>query len=128
MRVFRIESSLGMEGLCRSLDELDAVAVRPDMIESLEELELAFHLAKSVFEKKKNIARKLKYEFLLWLSGTRDISSAMKRTSPKGKEFLLVVFSDSKPPAGLRVKEKIGLRRHGDPLRLERISLSRIKS
>ena len=127
MRVFRVESSLGTEELHRSLEELDAVAVRPGMAESLEELELAFHLARSAFDKKKNIARKLRYEFLLWLSGTRDISSAMKRTAPDGKEFLLIVFSGSKPPAGFKLKET-GLGRHGDPLRLERISLSRIRS
>ena len=130
MRVFRAESGLSMEELCRALDDLDALVVRPDTVESFEELELAFHLARKAFQKKKNIARKLKYEFLLWLSGTRDISSAMKKTSPKGKEFLLVVFSDIKKlPGKLKAKEKkIGLRKHGDSLRLEKISLSRIRS
>ncbi len=127
MRVFRVESGLSMEQLCEVLDKLDAVALRPDAVESLEELELAFHLAKKAFKNKKNIAKKLKYEFLLWLSGTRDIDSAIKKTSPKGDEFLLVVFSDRKLPAELKEKS-MGLSKHGESLRLERISLSRIRS
>jgi len=127
MRVFGVESKLSMEELCEYLERVDAVALRPDMVESIEELELAFHLARKAFQKKKNIARKLKYEFLLWLSGTRDIDSAMKRTLPEGKGFLLVAFSDiGKPPARLKTKKKTGLRAHGDPLRIERISLSRL--
>ena len=127
MRVFRVESGLSMEQLCEALGRLDAVALRPDAVESLEELELAFHLAKKAFENKKNIGKKLKYEFLLWLSGTRDIDSAIKKTSPRGDEFLLVVFSERKLPAELKEK-KTGLRRHGESLRLEMISLSRIRS
>lgn len=128
MKVFKVESGLSMERLCEALDRLDAVALRPDTVESLEELELAFHLAKKAFEKKKNIAKKLKYEFLLWLSGTRDISSAIKRTSPKGKQFLLAVFSERKKlPAELKEK-RMGLSKRGKSLRLERISLSRIRS
>ena len=127
MRVFRVESELSMEELCKCLDKLDEVVLRPDMVGSLEELELAFHLARTAFQKKTNIARKLKYEFLLWLSGTRDINSAMKRTLPEGKEFLLVAFSDiGKLPAKLKAKQRICLRAHGNPLRLERISLSRL--
>ena len=129
MRVFRVESGLSMEQLCTVLDDLDALVLRAGVVESFEELELAFHLAKSAFQKKKNTARKLKYEFLLWLSGTRDINSAIKKTAPEGKEFLLVVFSDvRKLPKKLKAKKTIGLRKHGDPLRLERISLSRIRS
>lgn len=128
MRVFRVESGLSMERLYEALDKLDAVALRPDAVESLEEVELAFHLAKKAFENKKNIAKKLKYEFLLWLSGTRDISSAIKRTSPKGKEFLLAVFSERKKlPAELKEK-RMGLSKRGKSLRLEMISLSRIRS
>jgi tRNA threonylcarbamoyladenosine modification (KEOPS) complex Cgi121 subunit len=87
----------------------------------MEEIELAYHLAKKSFAGKKNIARKFKYEFLLWLSGTRDIKNAMKKTAPeKGKPFLLIVFS------GQMKGEKPALKKTADPLRLERISLSRI--
>jgi tRNA threonylcarbamoyladenosine modification (KEOPS) complex Cgi121 subunit len=119
MRVYRLEAPpAGLEGL-------DAVAIRPDAAESMEELRLAHHLAKRSFENKRNIAKKFKFEFLLWLSGTRDIKNAMKRTSPGEGECLLVMFSGSPPSS---VKEKgLGLKEKADPLRLEDISLSRLK-
>ncbi len=101
----------------------DAIAIRPDAVQSMEEIELAYHLAQEAFRKKRNIAKKLRYEFLLWLSGTRDIKNAMRRTKP-GKEFLLIVFSEESIEA-LGGKEA-KLKRKGEPLALERISLSRI--
>lgn len=99
----------------------DGVMVRKDAVGSSEEIELAFHLAQWSFRKKKNIAKNLNYEFLLWLSGTRDIKNAIKKTAPqKGDECLLIDFS------GKEKGKKTELRKKADPLRLERISLSRI--
>lgn len=110
-----------IRGLDEELDGLDAVAVKESAVESMEELELAYHLARKTFAGKKNIARKFKYEFLLWLSGTRDIKNAMKKTAPEeGKPFLLIVFS------GQIRGEKPALKKTADALRLEKISLSRI--
>lgn len=119
MRVLRMKGE-NAERLC---EEYDAVAVRPDFVRSIEEIELAHHLARDAFQSRSNIAKKLKYEFLLWLSGTRDIRNALKKTSPEGEEFLLIVFSDREVEAG---HEGHGLRKEADPLSLERISLSRI--
>ncbi len=119
MRVLRIRGK-DPEELCK---KADAVAISTGSVGSREELELAYHLAKDAFKEKRNIAKKLKYEFLLWLSGTRDIKNAMERTEA-GKEFLLIVFSD-KDIEGLEGKEA-KLKRKGEPLALERISLSRL--
>jgi tRNA threonylcarbamoyladenosine modification (KEOPS) complex Cgi121 subunit len=99
----------------------NGVAVRMDAVESMEEIELAYHLAESAFRNRKTIAKKMEFEFLLWLSGTRDIKNAIRKTAPKkGEECLLIDFSDKGKG------EKIELRKKADPLRLEMISLSRI--
>jgi len=158
MKILRLEAAIEEKKLQRELDRLDALAIRADAVESLEELELSEHLAREAFERKRNIARKPKYEFLLWLAAKTDIKSAMEATWP-GKpetlhgrnnrgdrsapteqcegsertercEFLLVLFSDAKPDAVCRMLDAhelpLGLKKSGDPLRLERISLSRI--
>ncbi|MBU0533077.1 hypothetical protein KKB44_06310 [Candidatus Micrarchaeota archaeon] len=103
------------------IEKFDAVIIRRDAVESMEEIELAYYLAKKAFENKQNIAKQFKYEFLLWLSGTRDIKNALKKTVPKD-ECLLILFSGSKPKEG----KEIQLKKTGDPLRLEAIALSRI--
>lgn len=128
MRIFRLRSSLPEKELHERLDSLDAVAV--SSIGSQEEARLAHYLAKSAFSKKKNIARQIRYEFLLWLSGKTDIKSAMKSTKPDGKQFFVIVFSDSKDIAKkLDAKElALGLKKKGEALDLERISLSRIRN
>lgn len=84
---------------------------------SIQELKLAYHLADDAFKKKKNLAKKMKLEFLLWLAGTRDISNALKKS--KG-EYLLILdgpeITENEP----------GFTENADPEKLERISLSRI--
>ena len=97
----------------------DRIAIGRQCVNSLEELELALHLAESAFKKNKNIAKSLRFEFLLFLAGTRDIRSAMKKTAP-GKKHLLVIFSDE------GVGDGVDLRKKAEPLSLERISLSRV--
>jgi len=108
------------------LEDTDGIAIRPDCVKSLEEIRLAHHLAEKAFRSKRNIARKMGYEFLLYVSGTRDIKNAIKKTEPEvGGEFLLVLFS-GRPPPGMDLSE-LGLEEDGAPLELERISLSRIR-
>lgn len=124
MRVLRI----GREAAALLKDEDGAVAVRAGMVGSLEELQLAYYLAERAFEKRTNVAKKLKFEFLLWLAGKTDIRSAMEITAPKGAA-LAVVFADG---AIVRKLEKLGarearLKKAAEPLALERISLSRIR-
>ena len=100
----------------------DSICIRKDLVKSEEEIKLAYHLAELSFRKKKNIAKKFKYEFLLWLTGKTDIKSALAVSEPKGKECIAVIFRDSKikgkPP---------GLKKTAEPLDIEKISLSRIK-
>lgn len=134
MRVLRVATGLKGESLHKALDEMDAVAMKEGCVGSLEEIELALHLARSAMDKKANIARSLRYEFLLWLAGKRDLRNAMKETGPgpEDKEFIVVSFSDAQEeeilgrlnanPKDLRLKEK------ASPLALERISLSRVKN
>ena len=134
MKLLRVRSQLDSKTLCGALDSLDAIAISINSVGSLEEFELAYHLAKRSFEKKKNIARKLKYEFILWLAGKNDIKSAMEATTPleNDLEFFVVVFSDSSERKVLikldAKKISLRLKKSGDPIRLEMISLSRVKN
>ena len=100
----------------------NAVLVNPEKVKSEEEIELAYYLAKKSFRNKSNIAKKFKYEFLLWLSGKMDINSAINYSKTSKKKKLLVVFEGT-----LNLK-KAKLEKAADPLDIERISLSRIKN
>jgi len=131
MRILRLRSELSPEETRPILDKMDAIAVRIGSAGALEEMELAAHLARSAFTKKTNIARSLRYEFLLWLCGKNDIRSAMEISAPKdGEEFFAVVFSETKRDAACRMlsakESPLALKKEADPLSLERISLSRI--
>jgi len=86
---------------------------------TLEEIMLADHLTSKALQERKNIARERKLEFLLWLSGKRDIRSAIEAT--KGIE--VGIGDDGKITIRPEPKKK-----KADPLALERISLSRVKS
>jgi tRNA threonylcarbamoyladenosine modification (KEOPS) complex Cgi121 subunit len=129
MRVFRIGRGKAAPALLKELqDAEDAVAIRAAMVQSLEELQLAYYLAERSFGNRTNVAKKLKFEFLLWLAGKTDIRSALEITAPKGAA-LAVVFADG---AIIRKLEKLGakearLKKTAEPLALERISLSRLK-
>jgi tRNA threonylcarbamoyladenosine modification (KEOPS) complex Cgi121 subunit len=132
VKVLSIHSELRGKDLHAALDRLNAVAVRAGLVASEEEFELANHLAKRSFEAKTNIARSLRYEFLLWLCGKRDIKSAMKESEPDEKEFFVIVFSDTDEKEILSVLDaksmKNNLPKVAEPLSLERISLSRVKN
>ncbi len=96
----------------------NAVVVNIETLQSVEEAEMALHLAEEAFKNGSNIAKKKNLEFLLWLSCTRDIKNALKKTKP-GEEYFLIEFSEE-------TEEKHGLPKNGEPIRLENISLSRI--
>jgi tRNA threonylcarbamoyladenosine modification (KEOPS) complex Cgi121 subunit len=131
MKMLRVRAPMGAEAAHKALERYDAVAIRPEAVASTEELELALHLAQESFRRKKNIAKRMKYEFLLWVSGKTDIRSAMKESAPSGDEFLVVVISGTEGRAVLGAlgaeEMPLGLKEEGEPLALERISLSRIK-
>ncbi len=101
-----------------------AIAVSPAAVSSMEEVQLAYVLAKKAFESGKNIAKKFKFEFLLWLTGRTDINSALNAAAPKTGDFFVIAFRRMRL-AGAR---KAGLKKKAEPLALERISLSRIKN
>jgi len=137
MRMMRVSSAMKPERLKAALEGLDAVAIMPVAVESVEELGLAHHLAKSAFGKKTNIARSLRVEFLLWLSGKTDIRSAILETVPRERgngenEFFVAVFSDADDETVCRKLDAkrlpLSLKKEGGPLALERISLSRVKN
>ncbi len=134
-----MKSDIAKERMRALMDEIDAIAIKSDTVRSGEETELAYHLAKKSFENKKNIARSLRYEFLLWLTGKNDIKSAMGMSAPKDSantetgEFLLVVFADERKKSDEEIAGifnakllPLGLEKKSDALSLERISLSRI--
>lgn len=109
---------------------MDAIAISASSAGSKDEIDLALCLAENAFAKKTNIARKLKYEFILWLAGRRDIKSAMEATCPReGEEFFVAIFSGRKDALGKIGAKKLplALKKKADPLRLEKISLSRIR-
>lgn len=103
-------------------EQEDAVIINPEKVKSFEELELAYLLSKKSFKNKKNIAKKFKYEFLLWLSGKTDINSAIRYFETSKKKKLLILFKG-------KIKAKPAkLKKTAEPLDLERISLSRIRN
>jgi len=108
-----------------SKNENENILVLPSDAYTLEEIELAYALAKKSFADKKNIAKKFKFEFLLWLTGKKDINSALSQISfDKEKSYTVIVFGNIKIPNA----KKPRLKKRADPLALERISLSRIKN
>ncbi len=134
MLVMRVRSALEGEALREALDSIGAAALRPDAAPSVQEIRLAHHLAERALAKKTNVARSLRMEFLLWLTGRTDIRSAASASFPDGQDFLVVVLPErgaAPRPAEvcsrLTAKElPLGLSEEAEPLALERISLSRI--
>ncbi|MBD3210309.1 hypothetical protein GF318_02920 [Candidatus Micrarchaeota archaeon] len=123
VKVLEIGPGPAAARLLGGIREENAVVLNPHAVGSCEELELANYLAEKSFENGRNIANKFKYEFLLWLSGTRDIKNAIKKTKPeKNRPFLLVAFSGMEGIKG----RKPNLKKEAEPLALERISLSRL--
>jgi tRNA threonylcarbamoyladenosine modification (KEOPS) complex Cgi121 subunit len=112
MKIYRVR---------KSREYGDELLIDQEKVHSMEELELAYHLAKDSFRKKKNIAKKFRYEFLLWLSGKTDIKSAIRWAKPSDGA-LLVLFEGSRNLRQARLKKK------AEPLDIERISLSRIRN
>ena len=131
MELIAIRTDISGKMLEDALVGMDAVVIDPGFVKSIEEILLAEHLAKKSFEAKKNIAKKLKYEFLLFLSGKSELRSAFNLINPKGNEMILALFSGKASEAikKLGAKEsKLKLRDLANSMDLERISLSRIKN
>jgi tRNA threonylcarbamoyladenosine modification (KEOPS) complex Cgi121 subunit len=87
-------------------------------------IKLANHLAEKSFKNKNNISKHLRYEFLLWLSSKKDISSAFSTTMPGDCDYLVICFGKKTPIFG--TKKALTLKKEANPLDLEKISLSRL--
>lgn len=97
----------------------NSIQIRYDLVKSTEEILLAYYLTKQSFSNKTNISNNIRYEFLLWLTGTKDIDSALKRSKPKEKSLFIVFDNEN-------LVNKTKLTKKAAPLDLEKISLSRI--
>lgn len=129
MLVVRGESRLGAEELLRIAMEKRILLLNPEKVSSLEELELAYALAKKSLEDGTAISKNLEIEFVLWLAGKRDIRRAFEEIGWKKGELIAVAFGIGKKEliSELELKEKkLGLKKEAEAMAIEKISLSRI--
>lgn len=128
MIIAKIKTSMILEELIEKMEAIDGVLVNPEKIRSLEEIKLAEYLTEKAFKTKRNIVKKTKYEFLLWLTGKTDLKSAFKEINPNKKKMILIIFSGNKKEVlkKLNAQEiKLSLNKNATALNLERITLSR---
>ncbi len=129
MLIVRGESRFGAEELLRIAMGKRIVLLDAGKIKSVEELELAHELAKKSLERGNAISKNLEIEFVLWLSGKRDIRRAFEEIGWKKGEVVAVSFGIEKKEITelLDLKEKkLGLETEAGWEAVERISLSRI--
>lgn len=129
MLVVRGESKLSGEELLKRAMRKKILLLNPEKAGSLEELELAYALAKKSIAEGKAIGKSMETEFVLWLAGKRDIRRAFEEIGWKSGEVIAVGFGMGKKEmvAELEMKEKeLGLKRDAEAMAIEKISLSRI--
>ncbi len=130
MQLIRLSSRLGKPALLGKCKELGIAAFLPSLIVAEEQAELAAALARRSFAGKRNIAKTMELEFLLWLSGEGDLRSALAKNDFSPSDFFAAVFGKTGKKGALRAleaKEKpLALREKASALELEKVSLSRI--
>jgi len=142
MLIVRGESRLGAEELLRRAMRKKIILLDAGKVGSVEELELAHELAKKSIADGTGISKNMEIEFVLWLSGKKDIRRAFEEVGfdrrpdiwgggqrGAGKEFVAVSFGMGKKEiiAELEMKEKkLGLGKEAGWEAVERISLGRI--
>lgn len=130
MIVLPLTYVLELDVILQICDSYDAILINTNVIKSIEEIKLAEFLARKSFAEETNIGKKFKYEFLLWLTGKRDIKSALLLSKPNKNNAILILFKESdknKILEKLMAQEiKVKLKEKSDILSLEKISLSRI--
>jgi len=129
MLIVRGESRLPAEELLHIAMRKKVILLDAGKIKTVEELELAHELAKKSLEEGTAISKNLGIEFVLWLSGKKDIRRAFEEVGWKKGEFTAVSFGVGKKElvAELEIKEKkLGLKKEAGWEAVERISLSRI--
>jgi tRNA threonylcarbamoyladenosine modification (KEOPS) complex Cgi121 subunit len=131
MMVQRISVNAPKNQIIDAATSNGVLLLNPKNVDSLQSLRLAHHLANSTFEQKTNIASKFHLEFLLWLSGKKDIRSALDgMLFDAGRDIIAVCFDAE---AFDKFMKETGakalalkLKENSDAMELERISLSRI--
>ncbi|MEK6982335.1 MAG: KEOPS complex subunit Cgi121 [Candidatus Micrarchaeota archaeon] len=130
MLILKINLKMPIDDAIKAITSFNAVLVNIGLVHSTKEIELADYLTKKSFKEKTNIAKDSKLEFLLWLSGKKDIKSAMATIKPTEKEAILIIFNKEEDKDQilnkLEAKEEVFKEKEVDQKRLERISLSRI--
>lgn len=130
MLVVRGESRLPAEELLRRAMRKKILLLDAGKVGSAEELELAHELAERSIADGTAISKNPGIEFVLWLSGKKDIRRAFEEVGFRGgREFIAVSFGIGKKElvAELGMKEKrLGLKGRAGWEAVERISLSRI--
>lgn len=131
MFVVRVSSSLCKNALLVIAAKYELLLLRPSAASSKKEIELAFYLANKSFGTSASIAKKFHFEFLLWLSGCKDIRKAFAETTFTDEKNILVISFGSGTKKqiidSLSAKEKkLLFSDKFEPLELERISLSRV--
>ncbi len=130
MKIFRLSSPLSKNEIIGKSKRSGFMPLSPKLADSIEQFELAFLLAKKAFRNRTNIAKTLGLEFLLWLSGERDLRSAFAKNDFEPEDFLLVSFGKTDKAMGFRLfcagEKPLSLKRSAGALELEKISLSRL--
>ena len=129
MLFFAASSKRKPRELLPLMEGMEVLLLSPKKVRSEEELLLAHALAKKAIKEKRAISRTLPVEFLLWLSGKRDIRRAFAEYGAKSTDLLAVSFGEKKKTLlnRLHLKEKkLKLKKEADAKAIERISLSRI--
>lgn len=129
MYIARVASLLSLAELEPQLKTCSVLALNPKKISSQEELHLAYKLAQRSFKEKKNIAKQLPFEVLLWLGGRRDIARALQEYGAKSPSSIILLIFNNKEKTLKNLKAKVlplKLKEKADWQVLERISLSRI--
>ncbi len=130
MQVMRLSSKLSADALKKALDGMNALALNPIAIASFESLELAHALAEKSFREKRNIAKQLKFEMLLWLSASRNIANSIAAYGIfDPNDFLLVVLDGRKESLLAKLDalaKPLKLPQQAEWGELERISLGRL--
>lgn len=100
------------------LDQMFKILIKKDV--SREEMHLAFESAKETFKRKINLAKNFDLEFLLFLSGKKDIREA-KKWIENGEKEIEIEFNMQKI-----ISIKGAKREKAEIEEIERISVSRI--
>lgn len=129
MDIIRIRTCLPLEEALGRAKGCGALAIDPSIVASIEEIELAAHLARNALSADAAISRSLRLETLLFLTGKGDIASAMDAGRPKGPQMIIISW-DQRPDIGGDLAGAIlplGLAEKADWRAIERISLSRVR-